>query len=108
MDISNLIEAIEARKVLISDHADEEAQEDELEFNEIYASVKTGEIIEDYPDDRPCPSCLVLGMTTSGTPIHSVWGYDQSKQIAILITVYRPDSVRWENWRIRRTTNGTT
>lgn len=108
MDISIIIKAIEARKVLISDHADEEAQEDELEFGDVYASVKAGEIIEDYPDDYPCPSCLIFGIASSSTPIHSVWGYDQRKQIAILITVYRPEQNRWINWRIRRTTNGTT
>jgi len=60
----------------ISDHADEEAEADELTFDEIYFSISHGEIIEDYPDDKPYPSCLIFGMTFSGDPVHSVWAYN--------------------------------
>ena len=106
MNIGDIIEAIEAKRVLLTSHAKAEAEEDGLEFDTIYYSVFEGEIIKDYPEDRPCPSCLVLGMTASGEPVHSVWGYDQGKQIAILITVYRPESDLWIDWRIRRNISG--
>jgi len=52
------------------------------------------EIIEDYPDDKPYPSCLIYGKTFSGDPVHSVWAYNINNQWAILITVYRPASDR--------------
>ena len=42
---------------LITDHAHEEAQADDLSFDEVYFSVVHGEIIEEYPEDRPYPSC---------------------------------------------------
>ncbi|WP_447974758.1 DUF4258 domain-containing protein [Nitrospira sp. Kam-Ns4a] len=48
MELRALIEAIEAGRVRISDHADEEAQADRLTFDAIYVSVLHGEIIEDY------------------------------------------------------------
>ena len=41
-------------------------------FDEIYFSVMHGEIIEEYPDDKPHPSCLVMGKNFAGDPIHSV------------------------------------
>ena len=107
MDINLIIDAIESKRVLITSHAKTEAEEDGLEFEVIYYSVFGGEIIKDYPQDRPCPSCLVLGMTPSNEPVHSVWAYDQRRQIAILITVYRPDPSLWIDWRIRRNINGT-
>ena len=107
MNISDIIEATLAKRVLLTSHAKAEAEEDSLEFEAIYYSVFGGEIIEDYPRDKPYPSCLVFGMTASVDPIHSVWGYDQGRQIAILITVYRPEPKRWINWRIRRNTSGT-
>jgi hypothetical protein len=44
--------------VLITDHADEEAEADVLSFDEVYFSVVHGEIIEEYPTDSPYPSCL--------------------------------------------------
>ena len=34
MDIANIIEAIQANRVRISDHADEEAEADQLTFDE--------------------------------------------------------------------------
>jgi len=70
VDISDPIEAIEAGRIRITDHADEEADSDRLGFEEIYFSVIHGEIIESYPADRPYPSCLVLGRTFSGDPVH--------------------------------------
>lgn len=102
MDINDIIEAIEDNRIRISDHADEEAEDDGLEFEAIFYSVFGGEVIEDYPAARPCPKCLVFGLTPSDEPVHSVWGYDQGKQLAILITVYRPDPDRWIDWRTRR------
>lgn len=102
MDISDLIEAIQSGRVRITDHADEEADSDRLGSEEVYFSVIHGEIIESYPTDRPYPSCLVLGRTFSGDPVHTVWAYNEHTGWAALITVYRPDPQRWIDWRQRR------
>jgi hypothetical protein len=64
--------------------------------------VLSGEIIEDYPKDKPFPSSLVLGFNIKNEPFHSVWGYNPENGWAVLITVYRPDPKRWINWKIRR------
>jgi len=60
------------------------------------------EFIEDYPNDKPYPSCLIYGKTFSGDPVHSVWAYNINNQWAILITVHRPASDRWINFCERR------
>ena len=39
----------------------------ELEIRQAGAQVQ---IIEDYPDDKYSPSCLLLGFTAVGRPIH--------------------------------------
>jgi hypothetical protein len=77
MNINSIRDAIQRGHVRISDHADEEAEADQLMFDEIYFSILHGEIIEDYPDDKPYPSCLIFGMTLSGDPVHSVWAYNE-------------------------------
>ena len=102
MNITNIIEAIRANRVRITDHADEEAEADRLTFDEIYFSVLYGEIMEDYPSDKPYPSCLVYGKTFGGTPVHSVWAYNEQSKWVVLVTVYRPDPDRWINWKERR------
>ena len=102
MDIQNIFDAIRQNRMRITDHADEEAQADHLSFDGIFFSVLQGEIIEDYPTDKPYPRCLILGKSFTGEPIHSVWAYNPETQWAVLITVYRPDPERWMNWRTRR------
>jgi len=61
-----------------------------------------GQIIEDYPIDKPYPSCLIYGETFSKEPVHSVWAYNEGSQSAVLITVYRPDAKYWINFVKRR------
>jgi len=100
--LEEIIEAIRAGRVRITDHAYEEAQEDNLSFDEIFFSLFQGEIIEEYPEDRPYPSCLIYGNTFLGEPVHSVWAYNRANRWAVLITVYRPDPQRWIDWRKRR------
>ena len=76
MNIENIINAIRDSQVRITDHADEEAFDDALTYEEIYSSVIQGEII-------------------------SVWAYNPENLWAVLITVYRPDTKRWIDWKVR-------
>lgn len=102
MAIDEIVDAIRNNRLRITDHADEEALADKLTFDEIFFSVFQGDIIEEYPRDKPYPSCLIYGDTFSGEPVHSVWAYNEEIQWAVLITVYRPDPNRWVDWRTRR------
>ena len=101
MNIESIVNAIRSSRVRITDHAVEEAFDDSLTYEEIYSSVIQGEIIENYPNDKPYPSCLILGKNFSDKPIHSVWAYNPENLWAVLITVYRPDSERWIDWKVR-------
>ena len=56
--------------------------------------VRTGEIIEEYPDDSPYPSRLIFGMHGL-RPIHVVVAYNMEDEMLIVITVYEPDSSQW-------------
>jgi len=102
MKITDIIKAIQSHRIRITDHADEEAESDRLTFDEIYFSVLNGEIIEEYQDDRPYPSCLIFGTTFGGDPVHSVWAFNNENLWAVVITVYRPDPNRWIDFRQRR------
>ena len=43
-----------------------------VRVEEILQIIETGEIIEQYLDDTPYASCLILGYTRSGRPLHLV------------------------------------
>jgi len=102
MKIENIINSIIYKRIKITDHAVEETENDELTFDEVYFSVLQGKIIEDYPHDKPYPSCLIYGNTFNGMPVHSVWGYNEENQWSVLITVYRPNSEKWVHWEKRK------
>jgi len=103
MNVKDIIESIKDGKIRITDHAEDEAEDDNLLFEDIFISVQRGEIIEQYPDDKPYPSCLILGKNLKGEPIHSVWAYNVETKASVLITVYRPHTERWmEDWKTRR------
>ena len=89
--IKEIRQAIIEERYVITEHARAEAENDGLLFEDIRESVMTGEIIKTYPQDRPYPSCLIFGVNKNQDPIHSVRAYNESKRVAILITVYRPD-----------------
>ena len=58
--------------------------------------LEAGEMIEDYPDDTPYPSRLLMGWI--GTrPLHVVVADDKVEQATIVITVYEPASHRWSS-----------
>ena len=62
------------------------------------------EIIEDYPNDRPLPSYLILGFAENQKPIHAVVAIDVDEQIIWVITVYSPSLREWEDGYKRRKT----
>lgn len=68
---------------------------------EIEEAVEEGEIIEDYPEDKYGPSCLIYGITVQGRPLHVQCSYPSSPKIKI-ITVYQPDPKEWIDYKKRR------
>ena len=70
---------------------------------EIEEAVLSGEIIEDYPTDKYGPSCLILGVTARGRPLHIQCTHATRERVKI-ITVYEPDVAEWHDSKVRRRT----
>ena len=68
---------------------------------EVRDIVENGEVIEEYPDDLPYPSRLMLGFV-DGRPLHVVVSEDDSVQATVIVTVYEPDPKRWDKSFRRR------
>lgn len=63
--------------------------------------VISGEVIEDYPDDKYGPSCLVFGRTEAERPLHIQCSYP-SRRLVKIVTLYEPDPEHWIDFRDRR------
>lgn len=90
---------IESGKILISHHARVRMFERNVSTDDLTSVIASGEIIEEYPEDEPCPSVLIMGLINT-VAYHTV--------IAIctdhirVITVYIPEEDKWIEYRTRR------
>ena len=102
MIVTDIQEKIRSRCYEFSRHAVDQSVRRDISVGELEdALAGTIEIIEDYPDDKYGPSCLVLGYTNSGRALHVLCSYP-SRPILKVITIYEPDPSQWADDRIRR------
>ena len=95
-------EKVKQRQYRLTSHAERERESDRITIEEVEEALlsRQAEVIESYPEDVRGRSCLVLGFTRGGSPLHMVCGLGVDEPI--IITVYRPDPEQWVNWRLRR------
>ncbi len=79
--------------IILTMHAAKRIEQRGILLRDIIACIMTGEIIEQYADDYPYPSCLVLGNHCSDKPLHTVVGTDGN--YLWIITAYYPSSQKW-------------
>lgn len=70
-------------------------QERDISRADVKNCIMHGEIIEDYPDDFPHPSCLIFGCTVKNKIIHVVASMDDINMG--IITVYYPNTEKFES-----------
>jgi len=89
----------------LSKHAVDQSISRQIRLQEIREAIANGQIIEDYPNDKYAPSCLICGLTKTGKTIHIQSSYP-SRPLVKIITVYEPDPQKWNNdFTIRRNNN---
>jgi hypothetical protein len=59
---------------LYSRHGDRERGNDCLTLEEVEQAILTGRILEQYDDSGRGTSCLVVGFTHAGKPVHGLTG----------------------------------
>lgn len=84
-----------------SRHAFKRAVERNISERDIREAGQRATMIEDYPDDKFAPSCLLLGFTDAGRPLHIQVSYIESEVLKI-ITIYQPDPAEWYDYSRRR------
>jgi hypothetical protein len=90
---------LEMDAVIFSYHARVRMFERGVDTDDIIAIIREGEVIEEYPDDEPCPSYLFLG--NKGDVFYHVVLARCEDHLRV-ITVYIPEPDKWLNNRKRR------
>ena len=81
--------------IILTDHAIAKMKERGIKYDDIETAILNGEIIAQYEDDKPYPSCLIFGCNENLKPLHVVVSVNDN--MLWIITAYCPSSVIWDN-----------
>ncbi len=95
MKIDDLKPFLENNNIMWTTHCLQRMGERDIKRADVKNCILNGEIIEDYPDDFPNPSCLVFGITLSNRILHVVAGTDGEH--LYIITAYYPKEDKFES-----------
>ena len=95
IDINDLRASILAGQILWTEHLILRLRERHIKRDDIISCIQNGEIVEQYPDDIPFPSCLILGNNTNKKPLHVICAINQDSYCC-MISAYYPDPNKWE------------
>lgn len=84
-----------------SRHAFKRLVERNISGAEIQQAGIRARVIEEYPDDKYSPSCLLLGFTGDGRPLHMQVSLADTDLVKI-ITLYEPHADEWVEYVHRR------
>ena len=99
MDIDHIIRLCSEDCIQWSLHVLKRMRERKISSDEIIGCIRSGRIIEEYPDDRPLPSCLIYGVVNNRS-LHTVVGIGD--EYVSVITAYEPDPDEWKSDLITR------
>ncbi len=76
-------------------------QERAINPSDVKECISRGEVIEEYENDYPHPSCLILGQTLDNRSLHVVIGI--TRESLWFITAYYPSLDKWnDNLKTRK------
>ena len=102
LDLNKLRSLASQGKIIWKRHALERILERELSRAIVLQVIANGELIEDYSEDRPLPSGLLLGWDGK-RPVHVVVTLDSDEELVAVITAYEPATEHFEpDFRTRR------
>jgi hypothetical protein len=100
--LDDIRERVAARQYEFSKHAVDQTIIRDISVADLEQAISNrSELIEDYPEDKYGPSCLILGFTLAGRPLHVQCSYPTRLPVKI-ITVYEPDPDLWIDLRVRK------
>lgn len=99
MDIEQIQQIIGQGSLFFTDHAIRQMAKRNIMDTEVIEAILSGIIIEENPEDKYSPSCLIYGHTEMRRPLHILCSLPPRVRI---ITTYQPDPAQWLDNRWRR------
>jgi hypothetical protein len=101
VDIEDIRQKVGEGRYTISFTHTEKLRLRRIKAADIERAVKSGNIIEDYPNDPRGASCLIFGRV-GDRPLHILFAQLQAEEL-LVVTAYEPDPEEWEDdWQTRK------
>lgn len=95
LKIDTIKEFVRTGKIRWTNHCVVRLFQRNISQENIENALLNGEIIEEYENDYPYPSCLVYGIDLNNKVLHVVCGTSETE--LWVITAYYPDNIKWKD-----------
>ena len=95
LNIDKIKHFIKEEKIRWTNHVMVRLLQRNITQSDVEYALLNGEIIEEYEDSYPYPSCLVYGINLDNKVLHIVCGSNEEE--LWIITAYYPDDTEWKN-----------
>lgn len=99
MDIEIIRTVARESRLIFTDHVVRQMAKRDISDSEVVQAILTGVIIEDYPEDKYSPSCLIYGHTELDRPLHVLCSSPPRVRV---IMANQPDPEQWIDNKYRR------
>ena len=97
-DLSSALILAAHDRIAFKRHAIIRMQQRGIKADDVKTMLLVAEIVEEYVQDYPLPSVLLLGITQTQRPLHAVVAIDSTDDGMLwVITVYEPDQINWSS-----------
>lgn len=100
IDLSKIRKLVGQGRYKLTQHALKRSDQREILISEVESVIQSGEIVEEYPEDTPYPSFLMLGYVRGDTALYVLGA--QGNELIYIITVHWLDPVKWLDPKTRR------
>ncbi len=95
LKVDTIKEFVRTGKIRWTNHCIVRLFQRNISQEDIENALLNGEIIEEYENDYPYPSCLVYGIDLNNKVLHVVCGTSETE--LWVITAYYPDNIKWKD-----------
>ena len=95
LKIDTIKEFVRTGKIRWTNHCIVRLFQRNIYQEDIENALLNGEIIEEYENDYPYPSCLVYGIDLNNKVLHVICGANETE--LWVITAYYPDNIKWKD-----------
>lgn len=103
LDIDKIKQMVKNGKIRWTNHVIIRLFQRDIMQVDVENAILNGEIIEEYKEDYPYPSCLIFGINLKNEILHVVCGLSEIE--LWIITAYYPDNIKWEEDKKTRREN---